>query len=143
MRLFPLARCLGAVLLLSCAAAPAPAQDYGQQATPVKYTEAVNKPVMQTVQLPGYLEAPNVSVLASEISGLVTELKVREGERVTSGQPLVVLRTTPLELSLQAAQARLKEAQARRKLAGTRLERYQGLIEGNAISRQELDEAPL
>ena len=141
MRLFPLARCLGAVLLLSCAAAPATGQDYGQEPSPVRYTEAINKPVAQTVQLPGYLEAPNVSVLAGEIGGLVTELKVREGERVTSGQPLVMLRTTPLELNLQAAEARLKEAQARRKLAETRLARYRGLIERNAISRQELDEA--
>ena len=116
-------------------------QDYGQQATPVRYTEAINKPVAQTVQLPGYMEAPNVSVLAGEIGGLVTELKVREGDRVSKGQPLVMLRTTPLELNLQAAQARLKEAQARRKLAETSLERYRGLIEGNAISRHELDEA--
>ena len=141
MRLFPFTRYLGAVLLLSCAAAPAPGQNYGQQPSPVRYTEAINKPVAQTVQLPGYLEAPNVSVLAGEISGLVTELKVREGDRVTTGQPLVMLRTTPLELNLQAAQARLKEAQARRKLAETSLERYRGLIEGNAISRHQLDEA--
>ena len=132
---------LGALLVLSCSAAPVYSQDYGQQATPVRYTEAVNIPVEQTVQLPGYLEAPNISVLASEISGLVTELKVREGDRVTSGQPLVQLRTTPLELDLQAAEARLKEAQARRKLAQTSLERYRGLVEGNAISRHQLDEA--
>ena len=130
-----------ALLLLSCAAVPVFGQDFEQQATPVRYTEAVRKPVERFVQLPGYLEAPNVSVLAGEIGGLVTELKVREGERVTTGQPLVMLRTTPLELNLQAAQARLKEAQARRKLAETRLERYRGLIERNAISRQELDEA--
>ncbi len=127
--------------LVVCFAVLAHAQDYGQKAMPVKYTEAVNIPVEQTVRLPGYLEAPNISVLASEISGLVTELKVREGDRVTRDQPLVQLRTTPLELDLQAAQARLKEAQARRKLAETSLERYRGLVEGNAISRHELDEA--
>ena len=132
---------LGALIFLYCPAVPVYGQDYGQQAMPVRYTEAVNKPVEQTVQLPGYLEAPNVSVLAGEISGLVTELKVREGDRVTRGQPLVKLRTTPLELNLQAAQARLREAQARRKLAETSLERSRGLVERNAISRQELDEA--
>ena len=137
----PVISYLGALLVLTCSAASVYGQDYGQQATPVKYTEAVNMPVEQTVQLPGYMEAPNVSVLASEISGLVTELKVREGDRVTTGQPLVTLRTTPLELSLQAAQARLKEAQARRKLAETSLERFRGLMERNAISRHELDEA--
>ena len=128
-------------VLAVCFAAFAFAQDYGQEPSLVRYTEAINKPVAQTVQLPGYLEAPNVSMLAAEISGLVTELKVREGDHVSAGQPLVMLRTTPLELELQAAQARLKEAQARRKLAETSLERYRGLIEGNAISRHELDEA--
>ena len=128
-------------LSVICFAALVFSQDKGQGAAHVKYTEAIVKPVEQTVQLPGYLEAPNVSVLASEISGLVTELKVREGDRVTRGQPLVVLRTTLLGLSLQAAQARLKEAQARRKLAEISLERYRGLVKRNAISSHELDEA--
>ena len=129
------------LVLAACFAALSYAQEYGEEPSPVRYTEAINKPVAQTVQLPGYLESPNVSVLAGEISGLVTELKVREGDRVTAGQPLVRLRTTPLELNLQAAEARLNEAQARRKLAETSLERYRGLIEGNAISRHQLDEA--
>ena len=80
--------------LAVCFAAFAFAQDYAQQPSPVRYTEAIKKPVAQTVQLPGYLEAPYVSVLAAEISGLVTELKVREGDHVSAGQPLVMLRTT-------------------------------------------------
>ena len=129
------------LVLAACFAALSYAQDSGGEPTPVRYTEAVNKPVEQFVQLPGYLEAPHVSVLAGEIGGLVTELKVREGDRVTAGQPLVMLRTTPLELRLQAAGARLNEAQARAGLAETSLERSRGLVERNAISRQELDEA--
>ena len=108
---------------------------------PVRYTSALSKSIEQTVQLPGYLEAPNVSVLAGEISGLVMELKAREGDRVNRGQPLVELRTTPLELRLQAAEARLKEAQSRSKLAETSLERFRDLVDKNAISRQQLDEA--
>ena len=141
MRLSPLTGCLCAILILACLPALALGQDYGQQPSPVRYTEAITQSVALTVELPGYLEAPNVSVLASEISGLVTELKVREGEWVTRGQPLVMLRTTPLELRLQAAEARLKEAQARRKLAEAGLERFRELMERNAISRHELDEA--
>ena len=138
----PVINYLGLLLTLSCSSVPVHGQDdYGQQAAPVKYTEALEQPAEQTVQLPGYLEAPHVSTLASELSGLVTALEVMEGDRVTSGQPLVRLRTTPLELSLQAARARLKEAQARRKLAETSLVRFRELVEGNAISRHELDEA--
>ena len=116
-------------------------QEQGQPASPVRYTEAIRQPVRQSVQLPGYLEAPNVSVLAGELAGLVTELMAREGDRVTRGQPLVVLRTTALELSRQAAEARRQEAEARRKLAETSLARLRGLVERNAISRQQLDEA--
>ena len=108
---------------------------------PVEYTTALSKPVEQVVQLPGYLEAPQVSVLAAETDGLVMELQAREGDRVSSGQPLVTLRTTPLELQLQAAEARLQEARARRKLAETSLQRFQGLARQNAVSRQSLDEA--
>ncbi len=115
-------------------------QEQAQQAAPARYTEAIRQPVKQTVELPGYLEAPNVSLLASEVEGLVAELKVREGDQVTRGQPLVALRTTALALSLQAADARLAEAEARRKLAATSLERSRGLVEKNAISRQQLDE---
>ena len=137
----PVITYLGLLLFLFSSAIPVRGQDYGQQAAPVKYTEALEKPAERTVQLPGHVEAPNVSALASELSGLVMELNVREGDRVTSGQPLVRLRTTPLELSLQAARARLKEAQARRKMAETSLERFRGLVEGNAISRHELDKA--
>ncbi len=132
---------IAGLLLAVCFATMSFAQDNAQQASPVRYTEAISKLVRQSVQLPGYLEAPNVSVLAGEIGGLVTELKVREGDRVTAGQPLVMLRTTPLELRLQAAEARLIEALARSKLAETSLVRYRGLAESNAISRQQLDEA--
>ena len=132
---------LGALLFLSCSVTPVYGQEDGQPAALVKYTVAIEKPVEQTVQLPGYVEAPNVSVLASEIDGLVTELKVREGDRVTRDQALVMLRTTPLELKLQAAQARLKEAQAREKLAEKNLERFRGLVESKTISPQQLDES--
>ncbi len=129
------------LLFLLCCTTLVYSQGQAQQAAPVRYTEALRQPVQQTVELPGYLEAPYVSVLASEVEGLVAELKVREGQQVTRGQPLVVLRTTALALQLQAAEARLAEAEARRKLAQTSLTRAQGLVEKNTISRQQLDEA--
>ena len=124
-----------------CYAVLAYAQEDGHPAALVMYTEAIEKPVEQMVQMTGYVEAPNVSILASETDGLVTELKAREGDRVARGQALVMLRTTPLELKLQAAQARLKEARAREKLAEKNLERFRGLAESKTISLQQLDES--
>ena len=126
-------------LSVTCFAALVYSQDYEQQAAMVKYTEALERPVKRSVQLPGYVESPNSSVLASEIGGLVTELKVREGDRVAKDQALVMLRTTPLALRLKAAQARLKEAQASRKMAERSLERSRRLIESKTISQHDMD----
>ncbi len=130
-----------AAACLCCFSAATHAQDPAPPAAPVKYTEAVARPVEQLVKLPGYVEAPYVSMLAGETAGLVVALEAREGDRVTQGQPLVRLRTTALELRLKAAQARLKEAQARKNLAEKRLERSRQLIEENTISQQVMDEA--
>lgn len=135
------------VLAVGCCAAVfhfAPAawgQGRGEQPAVVRYTEALEAPVEQSAQLPGRAEAPHSSVLASEVAGLVTALKAREGDRVAQGQILATLQTTSLELSLAAARGRLKEAQANQQLAARRLERSRRLREAETISRQTLDES--
>jgi len=128
------------IFLIACCAVVY-AQDHGQQAAQVRYTEAIEQSVKQMVQLPGYVESPYASALAGEIEGLVIELKAREGDRVEKGQPLVMLQTTPLELRLRAAKAGLEEARARRKMAEKNLQRSKGLIESKTISQQRLDES--
>ncbi len=110
-----------------------------QQAAKVRYTEAIEQSVRQMVQLPGYVQAPYTSALASEVAGLVTELKVREGDRVQKDEPLVILQTTLLALRLRAAKAGLKEAQARAKMAERDLERAQDLMASKSVSQQRLD----
>jgi multidrug efflux pump subunit AcrA (membrane-fusion protein) len=74
----------------------------------VVYTEVREHSVRQTVELPGTVEARTSSLVASEVDGLVSVLKAREGQAVRKGQVLVRLRTTDLELRLQAAEAGLR-----------------------------------
>jgi len=106
----------------------------------VRYTEAREHNLRRSIVLPGSVEARTSSLVASEVAGPVVELKAREGTRVSAGQVLARLRTSNLELQLQAAQASHKEATARLKLAEKTLERTRELFESKILSQQQLDE---
>jgi len=113
----------------------------GPPASPVRYTEAREHPVRRTLRLPGTVESPTVSLVASEVGGVVAEFPVREGQRVEREEPLARLRTESLELRRSAAQAQLKEAESRLKLAERNLERSRELFDAKVISQQQLDDA--
>lgn len=140
------AACRPAVRLLALSllgagvvASSVPAQGPGP--SPVRYTEAREMPVRRSIRLPGSVESPTVSIVASEVEGLVIELKAREGDSVRKGQPLAQLRTTSLELRRDAAVAQLKEAESRLKLAELNLQRAKDLLESQVVSQQEYDTA--
>ncbi len=113
----------------------------GPPASPVRYTEAKEHPVRRTLRLPGTVESPKLSLVASEVEGVVAEFPVREGQRVEKEEPLAKLRTESLELRRTAAQAQLKEAESRLKLAERNLERARELFEAKVVSQQQLDDA--
>lgn len=117
------------------------AQPPAMPPSPVRYTEVRERQVRRTIQLPGTVESRTRSLVASEVAGLVVEFLAREGDTVGKGQPLARLRTTNLELQREAAQAQLKEAQARLKLAERNRDRAAELLEAKVISRQQYDDA--
>ncbi|MFQ5778642.1 MAG: efflux RND transporter periplasmic adaptor subunit [Terriglobia bacterium] len=130
----------GLVLALVMGAA---VSDRAQQMppSPVGYTEARQHTVRRAIRLPGTVESRTVSLVASEVSGLVVEYLAREGDTVGKGQPLARLRTTSRELQLQAAAAQLREAEARQKQAERNLERARDLFESEIFSQQQLDDS--
>jgi len=77
----------------------------------------------------------------ARISGTIDELRVREGDRVTAGQVLTVVRDPKLQLQLTALDARLASLQAQAKQAEQELDRAQSLRSGGAGSQQRLDDA--
>jgi len=113
----------------------------GPPAVPVRYTEARQHLVRRTMQLTGSVESRRISMVASEVEGVVEALEAREGDRVQKGQALVRLRRTNLHLRMQAVRGQLKEAEARQSLAQTSMERSQGLFDEKIISQQQLDDA--
>ena len=130
----------GVFALLALAGFAAIAQEGGPPA-PVGFTVAVERPLAQSVQLPGYVESPKRSRIASEVEGLITDFLVREGDRVEKGQPLVKLNTAALDLQIQAARAELEEAEARREMADRNLVRSKDLFAKKTVAQQQLDES--
>jgi len=128
------------LIVLLLATAPA-VWAQGPAASPVRYTEAREHPVRRTLRLPGTVESPTVSLVASEVAGVVAEYPMREGQKVEKGEPLAKLRTETLQLRLEAAQAQLKEAESRLKLAERNLERARELFEAKVVAQQQLDDA--
>ena len=85
-------------------AIPALAQ---QPPAPVVVSRVVEREIVAARPFVGSVEAARVSVVGSEVEGLVEEYLVDEGRRVEQGAPLARLRTKLLETRLAAARALL------------------------------------
>ncbi len=107
----------------------------------VQYTHAREHDIRKRIELPGTVEAPRSSLVASDVEGVVVAIHAREGAHVRKGASLVSLRTDQLDLQVKSARAQLREAEARRELAERNLERSEGLFEGQVLSSQQLDDA--
>jgi len=107
----------------------------------VEVTQAVETIAAEPVQLVGSAAPHRQSVIASEVDGVVAEIAVDEGHRVRAGALLVQLNTTTAELNLAAAQASRDEASARLVRFESELARMADLMERNAVSQRELDQA--
>jgi RND family efflux transporter MFP subunit len=96
----------------------------------------------------GRVVSRRTSELGFERGGLLVEVLVDEGDRVSAGQRLARLDTRQLEArrrelgaELESARARASEIQARLALARLTLERRERLRESDHIAEQRYDEA--
>lgn len=73
-----------------------------------------------------------------QISGRIIRLKVKEGERVKTGQVLAVIDQVPYRAALRTAQANVSAAQAKVETARIELRGKQALFDEKVISDYEL-----
>lgn len=79
------------------------------------------------------VQPENMVILASRMSGLIIEMNVREGDRVSEDDILLVF-------DIEEQQAELERARAELELASAIYDRNQTLFEREAISRAEYEE---
>jgi RND family efflux transporter MFP subunit len=108
---------------------------------PVRVAPVVKKMVSDQASLVGSTEAASTSTVAAEVSGIVEDFPVREGDFVKKGALLVRLRATELKLRLKGAQAGLEKVRADLRLADKELTRYRRLKKANSVAETRYDQA--
>jgi len=95
----------------------------------------------------GTVKAKTVSLVGSKVMGIITNVLVKEGDRVSAGQVLLTIDDRDLAPKVTVAESAYREslqaleiAQQNQSLAGTTTQRYQQLYDENAISRQQMDQ---
>ncbi|GED30597.1 hypothetical protein BCE02nite_17380 [Brevibacillus centrosporus] len=83
------------------------------RAVPVEVKKAVKEEFAVQMSLSGRLEAIQQVEIPSKATGRVQQLLVKVGDKVKSGQPLVVLDGEELRIQMQKAQASMMSAKAR------------------------------
>jgi membrane fusion protein (multidrug efflux system) len=94
-----------------------------------------------TTELPGRLEASRIAQVRARAGGIVLKRVFREGSDVKAGDVLFRIDPAPFQAAFESAQASLARAEANLAQANLKVQRYKPLVETNAISKQEYDDA--
>ena len=140
--------------LAGCAShAPHPAPE--DAAIRVDLAPAHLEPLPVVYRASGTVRGRNTAVLTSKTTGYVRSVRVRPGDRVTAGQPLVQLEANDVRASVARARAGLDQstevraeaenaleaARAAATIAKSTYERAALLLKDTAIPQQQYDEA--
>ena len=113
----------------------------------VKTEQVRKKEVDEFYRTSGTVKAKTMSDVASRITGTVTSINVKEGQRVSEGEVLLTIDDRDSLLRAQAAREAYSEAQnyleaanKNNRLAELTYERYKNLYDDKAISAHEMDE---
>lgn len=88
----------------------------------------------------GTLDSGDEVQVATEVAGIIQEIKFEEGQEVKQGATLVILDPTNFKLNIENAMALLERAKAGLNLAESTYERKKSLYEKKFITDQELQE---
>ena len=91
--------------------------------------------------LPGNVQPFINSPIYSRTNGYLKKWYFDIGAHVKKGQLLAVIETPEVDQQLQQARSNLLTAQANLELASVTKNRYQGLLQSNAVSQQDVDNA--
>jgi membrane fusion protein (multidrug efflux system) len=99
------------------------------------------RPLVISSELSGRIAAPRIAEVRARVAGVVLQRTFREGSDVKQGDVLFRIDPAPFKADLESAQAALRKAQANAFQASLQEKRYAQLIEGQAISAQDYDNA--
>jgi membrane fusion protein (multidrug efflux system) len=140
----PRRRVAGLALLFPLAVLPAcKGTEAAKPAPPPEVTYVVAEPATteDNLQFVGQVDAFRTVQVRAQASGVVLSRTFTEGAQVRQGDELYRIDPTTADADARSARARLAEAQARLANSETQVARLRPLLTGNAIAKQEVDNA--
>jgi multidrug efflux system membrane fusion protein len=109
-------------------------------APPVTSAVVIQRPVTETQEFSGRLEAIEVVAIRPRVSGYITAVNFKPGAEVKKGEVLFVIDPRPYQAEADRTKAVAAAAQARADLARLELQRAERLLADKAIAQREFDE---
>ncbi|TWC17621.1 MULTISPECIES: efflux RND transporter periplasmic adaptor subunit [unclassified Pseudomonas] len=130
---------LGVLSLSACDKASPPTDEAPRPTVAIETVEA--RPLSISSELSGRIAAPRIAEVRARVPGVVLQRVYREGSDVKKGDVLFRIDPAPFKADLDSAEAALRKAEANAFQARLQAQRYARLIEDNAISAQDYDNA--
>jgi multidrug efflux system membrane fusion protein len=131
---------LAGAVLTGCADANSKDEAAAPAAPPVSAAVVLEKPVAETQEFSGRLEAVETVEIRPRVSGYITAVNFRPGAEVKKGEVLFVIDPRPYQAEADRAGAAAGAARARADLARLELQRAERLLADKAIAQREFDE---
>jgi membrane fusion protein, multidrug efflux system len=131
-----------AALIAGCSDATgkaAEAQTQAQAGPPVSAAVVVEKPIADTQEFSGRLEAVEHVEIRPRVTGFITAVNFKPGATVRKGEVLFVIDPRPFQAEADRAEAAARSARAKAELARVELARAERLLADKAIAQREYD----
>ena len=135
---------VGVLLVLAIAAwaltRPAKTRLAAPTAIPVRVVSVAQQDIPRFVSGIGTVLSLHSVVIRPQVDGILTQLLVKEGQRVKAGDLLATIDDRSIRASLDQAKALLGENQAQLQVALINLQRYKALSVDDGVSKQTYDQ---
>lgn len=135
---------VGVLVVLAIAAwaltRPAKSKLAAPTAIPVRVVSVAQQDVPRFVSRIGTVLSLHSVVIRPQVDGILTQLLVKEGQRVKAGDLLASIDDRSIRASLDQAKAQLGESQAQLQVALVNLKRYKALSVDDGVSKQTYDQ---
>lgn len=127
--------------LAGCSRGGGPQGPGGFPPAPVSVQQIATTDAPLRFEFVGQTAGSKEAEVRARVQGIIEKRSYQEGGRVSAGQTLFVIDARPYAAQMQAAEADLARAQAQHAQAKRNYERVKPLVDGQALSRREYDEA--
>ena len=128
--------------LVACSLAlPAAAQQQQPAAVPVGVVKAELKPVADTLEFVGRVDAINRVEVRARVTGFLEDVLFKEGDPVKDGAPLYRIEQGLFQAAVEQAQGALERSKAAKALTEIQFQRAQELLDKNAGTVVARDQA--